>query len=149
ERHWVGASFTGGIIGYENAHLGIVIEGSDVGLAHVTRHAAMDHNNGLMLADALADVVGKIFQRVARLGEDEKFATLAGRLVDHRRLIKDFAELAPLGILAGLTRIIDLSAGPMLLSVGKNLISRSIHEVRECSQRDQLSLSKKIAPLEP
>src|SRR6266511_3114996 len=82
-------AFARGIVTDENAYLRIVVESSDVGLAHVARHAAVDHDNGFMLANALADVAGEVFQRVARLGENEELATFAGRLVDYRRLRRD------------------------------------------------------------
>ena len=110
--HQVGAALqvdalASGIVGDEDAHLGIVVEGGDVGLAHVARHAAMDDGHGLGFADALPDLAREIFERVARLGEDQELAALAGRLVDHRRLVEDFAELAPLGILARLAQSVS------------------------------------------
>ena len=85
----------------------IIIEGRNVGLTHVTWHTAMNDNNSLGFSNALPDLVRKVFERVTRLGEDNELATLAGRLVHHRRLVEDFAELAPLGILARFPQLVS------------------------------------------
>ena len=50
----------------------------------------MGNGYGFMLANALANVACEVFQRIARLGEDQELAALACRLVDHRRLVQDF-----------------------------------------------------------
>jgi hypothetical protein len=73
--HQVGAALqvdalAGGVVGDEDAHLWVIVEGGDVGLAHVARHAAVDDHHRLVPADLLADLAGQVLERVARLGED-------------------------------------------------------------------------------
>src|SRR5262249_20702155 len=62
-------------------HLGIIVESSDVGFAHVAWDTAVDHDNGFVLTDALTDIAGEVFQRVSRLGENDELAAFAGRLL--------------------------------------------------------------------
>ena len=94
-------ALTGGVVGDQEPHLRVVVEGGDGGAAPVARDAAMDDCDAFVLASTAADAGGEILQCIAGLGEDYQLAThVVGRIVDDG-VVQDAVELAPLGILAG------------------------------------------------
>jgi hypothetical protein len=93
-------AFASGAVRHEDAHFRIFVEGDYTSPSRVTRHAAVDDHDRLGFADGLPDLVGEIEERVARLGKDYELAPLSGCLVNDRRLVEDFRELPPLGVLA-------------------------------------------------
>ncbi len=63
-------ALAGGVIGDHDLHQRIVVERRDRGAAGLPRYAAMDDDGGLG-TDLGADLLRQVFERVARLGEDD------------------------------------------------------------------------------
>ena len=59
------------VVGEQEPHRRVVVEGGDRGAPPVARNAAVDHRHALRLARAGTDPVREILERVARLGEDD------------------------------------------------------------------------------
>ena len=99
--HQVGAlevdAFAGGIVRDHDQDRRVVQEGADRGLARLAGDAAVDLDHGLGAAEAGADLVGEVGERVARLGEDDQLAAVAGG-IGHQRLVEDALQLAPFGV---------------------------------------------------
>ena len=80
-------AFAGGIVGDHHQHAFIVHEGLDRLAAILATDATMDFDDSLMAAEPGADFVGEIGERVARLGEDDQLAPIAGG-IGHQRVIE-------------------------------------------------------------
>src|SRR5271163_1484745 len=88
-------AFAGGVVGDEDAHFRVVVEGGDVGAANVARDAAVNDRDSFGLAEHLSNLIREIEKSVARLGENDELAPSPRRLVDHRWFVEDFGELPP------------------------------------------------------
>ena len=80
-------AFTGGIVGDHDADDRIAVEGSDRSATGFPRNAAMDHHHRRRIAEARGDLMGQIFERVLRLGEDQDFPTQTRCWVEHDGII--------------------------------------------------------------
>ncbi len=79
--HQVGAlevdAFARGVVRDHDQDRGVVQEGVDGVAARLAGEAAVDLDDGLGAAEAGADLVGEVGERVARLGEDDQLAAVA------------------------------------------------------------------------
>ena len=116
--HEVGAlevdALAGGVVRDHDQDRRVVQEGVHGVAPGLAGEAAVDLDHGLGAAEAGADLVGEVGERVARLGEDDQLAPVACG-VGHQRLVEDALQLAPLGVGAGAAQRL----GP-LLEVGQD-----------------------------
>ena len=99
--HQVGAlevdAFAGGVVRDHDQDCRVVQEGVDGGAARLAGEPAVDLDHGFGAAEAGADLVGEVGERVARLGEDDELAAVAGG-IGHQWLVEDALQLAPFGV---------------------------------------------------
>ena len=93
-------AFAGGIVGDEHQHVPVLHEALDHLAALFAGHAAVDDFHGLRTANARANLLQQVVQRVLGLGKDDQLAAVAV-LVDRQVVIEDAVELLPFGVLAG------------------------------------------------
>jgi hypothetical protein len=89
----------GCVVGHEHEDRGVVHEGLDDAATVVSGHPSVDLDDRLGSAESCSDPTGQVEQRVLELGEDDELPAVPV-LVHHQRVIKDAAQLLPLGVLA-------------------------------------------------
>ena len=94
-------AFAGGVVGDHHADDGIAVECRDGRAPRLARDAAVDDDDAVR-ANGRRDLLLKVFERVARLGEDDDLAPKAGGGVADDRVVQDRLQLPPLRVLARL-----------------------------------------------